>query len=286
MRKGKDPEPNPDPYLWLMDPEGPKTCGSCGSGSGSWSPTLLKVSDSVQLYWSTYQIPKDENWEKNIRRLLAWWKEWLHSPHTTTQSFPPRASTLVSDWQRRHASITCTRVADPDPDSIGSVDPDSESGSGSRRAKMTHKSRKKIKSSCFEVLDMASFEIWRLLLLLGRSLWRPREVNCSFWSKKNFFTCNFFQFLVIKALDPDWIRIRIESGWNECGYATLTWTRQMAHVSHSTSQLHIATAFHFFSVNMRPLLFPVAPCCCCCCCFSESASSSTGTSTLSISSIF
>jgi hypothetical protein len=38
------------------------------------------------------------------------------------------------------------RVADPDPDS--------ESGSGSRRAKMTHKSRKKIgKSSCFEVLD-------------------------------------------------------------------------------------------------------------------------------------
>ncbi len=36
--------------------------------------------------------------------------------------------------------VVC-RVADPDPDSIGSVDPDpdSESGSGSRRAKMTHK---------------------------------------------------------------------------------------------------------------------------------------------------
>ncbi len=34
LRKGKDP----DPYLWLMDPGGPKTCGSCGSGSGS--PTL------------------------------------------------------------------------------------------------------------------------------------------------------------------------------------------------------------------------------------------------------
>jgi hypothetical protein len=42
-----------------------------------------------------------------------------------------------------------------DPDSIRSVDPDpdSESGSGSRRAKMTHKRRKKCKSSCFEVLD-------------------------------------------------------------------------------------------------------------------------------------
>ncbi len=57
---------------------------------------------------------------------------------------------------------TQTHVADPDPyldpigsDSIGSVDPDpdSESGSGHRRAKMTHKSRKICKSSCFEVLD-------------------------------------------------------------------------------------------------------------------------------------
>jgi hypothetical protein len=40
------------------------------------------------------------------------------------------------------------------PDSIRSEDPNpySESGSGSRRAKMTQKSRKKI--SCFEVLDV------------------------------------------------------------------------------------------------------------------------------------
>ncbi len=39
MSKGKDPEP--DPYLWLMDPDhkGPNTCGSCGSGS----PTLVKT---------------------------------------------------------------------------------------------------------------------------------------------------------------------------------------------------------------------------------------------------
>ncbi len=38
MRKKMDPDP--DPYVWLMDPDtdpgGPKTCGSCGSGS----PTL------------------------------------------------------------------------------------------------------------------------------------------------------------------------------------------------------------------------------------------------------
>ncbi len=41
MRKGKEPDPDPDPHLWLLDPDpdsgGPKTCGSCGSGS----PTLL-----------------------------------------------------------------------------------------------------------------------------------------------------------------------------------------------------------------------------------------------------
>ncbi len=44
-----------------------------------------------------------------------------------------------------------SRVADPDPASIGSVDPDPESGSGSgsRRAKMTHKNRKNYKS--FEI---------------------------------------------------------------------------------------------------------------------------------------
>jgi hypothetical protein len=29
---------------------------------------------------------------------------------------------------------------------------------------------------------------------------------------KKIFCCNFFQFLVIKALDPDWIRIRIRIG--------------------------------------------------------------------------
>ncbi len=43
MRKGKDPEP--DPYLWLMDPDpgGPKTCGSCGSGSPTLQPPCPKL---------------------------------------------------------------------------------------------------------------------------------------------------------------------------------------------------------------------------------------------------
>jgi hypothetical protein len=52
-----------------------------------------------------------------------------------------------------------TRVVDPysypDLDSMGSLDPypDSQSGSGSRRAKMTHKHRKKLINFIFEVLD-------------------------------------------------------------------------------------------------------------------------------------
>jgi hypothetical protein len=45
MRKKKDTEP--DSNLRLMDPGGPKTYGSCGSGSGS--PTLL-VSSKLSLF--------------------------------------------------------------------------------------------------------------------------------------------------------------------------------------------------------------------------------------------
>jgi hypothetical protein len=40
MRKGKDPELEPD-----LDPSGPKTCGSCGSGS----PTLLCTFTTVPI---------------------------------------------------------------------------------------------------------------------------------------------------------------------------------------------------------------------------------------------
>lgn len=46
--------------------------------------------------------------------------------------------------------------------------------------------------------------------------------------------------------------------------ASMTCTRQMAQVSHSTSQLHMATAFHFFSENILsgpPALEPAEPGC-------------------------
>jgi hypothetical protein len=74
---------------------------------------------------------------------------------------------MVCGWPSQHvtaALLTYTGVSDPD--SIRPVDPDPhlESGSGSRRAKMTHKGRKIIKK--FHVLKcwMFSFESLRLLL--------------------------------------------------------------------------------------------------------------------------
>ncbi len=92
-----------------------------------------------------------------------------------------------------------------DPDSIGSVDPDSESGSGSRsrRAKMTHKSR----NSCFEVLEGLFFlraeGVFCNLDVLYGGLGKGKLY---FWIQKkfDFFSAViFFQFLVIKALNPD-----------------------------------------------------------------------------------
>ncbi len=47
-----------------------------------------------------------------------------------------------------------------DPDSIRSVDPDSESGS--RRAKTTHQNRKKLRIPCFEVLDVLFLAVLRI----------------------------------------------------------------------------------------------------------------------------
>ncbi len=40
---------DPDPYIWLMDPDpgGPKTCGSCGFGS----PTLILSYNPLEKLW-------------------------------------------------------------------------------------------------------------------------------------------------------------------------------------------------------------------------------------------
>ncbi len=59
---------------------------------------------------------------------------------------------------------------------------------GSRRAKMTHKSRKKLKNCMFW---SAECSLLSAELFFGSPFWRPRDkVNCSF-GKKKFFCCKF-----------------------------------------------------------------------------------------------
>ncbi len=69
-----------------------------------------------------------------------------------------------------------------------------------------------------------------------------------------FFSCSFFQFLVIKGLDPDWIRIRIGptsnagsgSGKNKYGSETLILRHLYERIS----------SYFFFFVSLLCVLLP------------------------------
>ncbi len=126
----------------------------------------------------------------------------------------PQADVRMTEYMYR----TSTSVSDPDLDSIRSVDPDPGG------QKWPKKIRQSWENSCFEVLDVF-FERWRLLLWLGCLCGLLAISKCNFWSKKylqkNSSPVNFFQFLLIKTLDPGsvfslkcWIRnqwIRIQN---------------------------------------------------------------------------
>jgi hypothetical protein len=105
-----------------------------------------------------------------------------------------------------------------DPNSIGSLDPnpdpDSQSGSGSRRAKITYK---------HSLVCTITLKITKLNRITYFFEYEIRQVlaegfSCSLdmsklqfliQKRKRNFCCIFLLFLVIKTLDPDWIRIRI-----------------------------------------------------------------------------
>ncbi len=115
-----------------------------------------------------------------------------------------------------------TRVSDPDPDPdwiriqsgqwiririrIRNPDPDPGGQKWPTKVEKIHVLK------CW----MASFVSCRLLLKIGHTLWRPMNRWIAVFERKkkfNFFSAViFFQFLVIKALDPYWIRIRIRIG--------------------------------------------------------------------------
>ncbi len=96
---------------------------------------------------------------------------------------------------------------DPDNGVLGSWFADSQSGSWSRSAKMTHKNRKKFINFIFwstgcSLLGAEGFSCSLDVLYrgLGKSI-------LQFWSKKDNKKISA---LVIEILDPDWIRIHLK----------------------------------------------------------------------------
>ncbi len=84
-------------------------------------------------------------------------------------------------------------VSDPDP-----VDLDSES----RRAKITHQNRKKLRNFMFWSAECSLLRAEGLSYSLP-PLWSPRDKYCNFWYQIFFLLYIFFQFLFIKTLDAD-----------------------------------------------------------------------------------
>jgi hypothetical protein len=77
---------------------------------------------------------------------------------------------------------------------------------------MIQKNRNKIINNIFLRAGCSLFRVKGFSCSLDVLYGGTGKVNCNFWSKKdNFFSCIFFlNFLVIKTLDPDWIRIGIQ----------------------------------------------------------------------------
>ncbi len=110
--------------------------------------TWTKTDAQVEYLLETWKI---QSGERNHNIIVL-----IRVPLCTVSQFLVCSSAFIIRKVEKMGCTFLSRVADPDLDSIGSVnpDPDSESRSGSRRAKMTHKSKKKKNfSSCFEVLD-------------------------------------------------------------------------------------------------------------------------------------
>jgi hypothetical protein len=139
-----DPAPDSDPQHWLFE---------------------LLFALFIIPFYSTYgtvlltiQIPdvvlvKKHYVDKALRNRKRKWKlkHMEGFPHMDTESCNDEfqdfaVSICIQDCESGSDSLL-------DPDSIRSVDPDpdpySESGSGSRRAKMTHKSKKKLRNFMF-----------------------------------------------------------------------------------------------------------------------------------------
>ncbi len=97
MRKGNDPDP--DPHLWLMDPDpgGPKTCGSCGSGF----PTLFKnivYNPPTQFHETLVEVS----------RLILIHQKISQLPHTVHHNLMTSLTCTIvwNTWDERGCVIT------------------------------------------------------------------------------------------------------------------------------------------------------------------------------------
>ena len=78
----------------------------------------------------------------------------------------------------------------------------------------------------------------------GRLLLEQRSAVVVLYPQRHTASCN--KWLHSPPTTPQCCLLSAWYLWQE----SLNWALQIAHVSHSTSQLHIATAFHCFKVNI------------------------------------
>jgi hypothetical protein len=136
------------------------------------------------------------------------------------------------------------------------VDPDSESGSGSRRAKMTHKSRRKIAEvhvlKCWMTSLRAEGFLYNLDIIYGGLGIGKLQFLII---KKKIFSCNFFSnFWSYKALDPDpekrntdpqpCLKIVPKPTSTFCpGFPLLSWVDFVVHIHSQLSQQLLTVDF-------------------------------------------
>ncbi len=152
------------------------------------------------------------------RRTRRWWTWWRSTDPSAGPSLPSTSRVALGSSAGSAGTTISTRRLRRQPGrrkrwtvfyyiavflirvSISSVNSYPDSVYGSRRAKMAHKNREK---------KLGNFMLWSAGCSLSRAegfFWGLGIGKLQFLIKKNikfFFSCTFFQFSVIKTLDPD-----------------------------------------------------------------------------------
>ncbi len=132
---------HPDPYLWLMDPDpgGPKTYGSCGSGSATlyWEGESVGYPTSLVLR----RLDPGVSYPRSTCDCGECWDAWTagctpHMSRAAHQYVSADESPATRQLNARLTTTTKTSCVRTDLHWFWSA------GSGSGRAKMTHKNKR------------------------------------------------------------------------------------------------------------------------------------------------